>query len=154
MRMGMEMKMGVEVASLPAQCQRSQAHRQLLRYLHLQQCKEFTMLVTELIISYATYPPLSLSLFPSYMPCVSVSGSSCLPRGLAATAHSRAGQAKANQDRPAGSRRQFQLRRLWHILVMCFSCPCSCPCPWPCLPPQTLSNLRFPASQQTLIVSY
>lgn len=54
--------------------------------------------------------PLSLSLFASYMPCVlSVSGSSCLPRGLAATAHSRGragqakpSQAKARQARPAG----------------------------------------------------
>lgn len=60
------------------------------------------MLVTELIISYATSaPPLS------YMPCVlSVSGSSCLPRGLAATAHSggRAGQAKPRQAKPRQAR--------------------------------------------------
>lgn len=43
----------------------------------------------------------------SYMPCVlSVSGSSCLPRGLAATAHSRgrAGQAKPKQAKPRQAR--------------------------------------------------
>lgn len=47
--------------------------------------------------------PLSLS----YMPCVlSVSGSSCLPRGLAATAHSRgrAGRAKPRQAKPRQAR--------------------------------------------------
>lgn len=53
------------------------------------------------------YVSPSLSVFCSYMPCVlSVSGSSCLPRGLAATAHSRgrAGQAKPRQANPRQAR--------------------------------------------------
>lgn len=94
--------MGVEVASLPAQCQRSQARRQLLRYLHLQQCKEFTMLVTELIISYATYPPLSLSLSLLYAVCVRVW------QQLSATRSCRnsSQQGRPNQGKPRQASRQ------------------------------------------------
>lgn len=48
-------------------------------------------------------------------------------RGQGRPSKAKASQAKTGQ----ASRRQFQLRRLWHILVMCFSCPC----PWLQLPP-------------------
>lgn len=104
MRRGMGM--AVEVASLPAQCRHSETQRQLLRYLHLQQRKEFTMLVTELIISYATSAPsLSLSLRRTCRVCCPcLAAAVChavLPQQLTAGAgQARQSQGKPSQDRP------------------------------------------------------
>lgn len=79
--------------------------------------------------------PLSLSLFfplTCRVCCPCLAAAVChavLPQQLTAGAgQAEQSQGKASQAKTGqASRRQFQLRRLWHILVMCFACPCPYP---------------------------
>lgn len=144
----MGMGMAVEVASLPAQCRHSEAQRQLLRYLHLQQRKEFTMLVTELIISYATSAPsLSLSLRRTCRVCCPcLAAAVChavLPQQLTAGAgQARQSQGKPSQDRPGQQEAvsaQTSLAYSCHVFLL------PLPLPLPTTPPTDAKQPPVPS---------
>lgn len=70
-----------------------------------QQCKEFTMLVTELIISYATSAPFSSPLPPTCRVCPCLAAAVChavLPQQLTA-GQAKPTQAKTGQQAAGGS---------------------------------------------------
>lgn len=148
------MGMAVEVASLPAQCQqlcspkatsKISSSAAMLRIYNA--CNG-----TYYFICYVA--PLSLSLFfplTCRVCCPCLAAAVChavLPQQLTAGAgQAEQSQGKPSQDRPGQQEAvsaQTSLAYSCHVFRL----------PLPLSPPQTPSNLRFPASQQTLLASY
>lgn len=123
----MGMGMAVEVASLPAQCQ------QLCSPKATSKISSSAAMLRIYNACNGTYYFICYVAPPSLLHAVCVvrvwqqlsATRSCRnssQRGQGRPSKAKASQAKTGQ----ASRRQFQPRRLWHILVMCFSCPCPC----------------------------